>query len=79
MLVPWPVGRNKLAPFRQPYGKRTAAMPELRRLVPAYGSPGISEPRGLVAESVLQDLFHALDDLRQIVACDGWVNLKHQT
>jgi len=31
-----PVGRNKLAQFRQPYGKRTAAMPELRRLVPAY-------------------------------------------
>jgi len=31
-----PVGRNKLAQFRQPYGKRTAAMPELRKLVPAY-------------------------------------------
>ena len=31
------VGRNKLAQFRQPYGKRTAAMPELRKLVPAYG------------------------------------------
>ena len=31
-----PVGRNKLTQFRQPYGKRTAAMPELRKLVPAY-------------------------------------------
>ena len=31
------VGRNKLAQFRQPYGKRTVAMPELRKLVPAYG------------------------------------------
>jgi len=30
------VGRNKLAQFRQPYGKRTVAMPELRKLVPAY-------------------------------------------
>ena len=26
------VGRNKLAQFRQPYGKRPAAMPELRKL-----------------------------------------------
>jgi len=38
--MPGPVGRNvgpnKLAQFRQPYGKRTAAMPELRKLVPAY-------------------------------------------
>ena len=31
-----PVGRNKLAQFRQPYSKRTVAMPELRKLVPAY-------------------------------------------
>ena len=31
------VGRNKLAQFRQPYGKRTAEMPERRKLVPAYG------------------------------------------
>ena len=31
------IGRNKLAQFRQPYGKRTVAMPELRKLVPAYG------------------------------------------
>ena len=31
-----PVGRNKLAQFRQLYGKRTVAMPELRKLVPAY-------------------------------------------
>ena len=31
------VGRNKLAQFRQPYGKHPAAMPELRKLVPAYG------------------------------------------
>ena len=31
------VGRNKPALFRQPYGESTAAMPELRRLVPAYG------------------------------------------
>jgi len=29
------VGRNKLAQFRQPYTKRTVAMPELRKLVPA--------------------------------------------
>jgi len=33
---PDPVGRNKLALFRQPYGKRNTAMPELRKLVPAY-------------------------------------------
>jgi len=31
------VGRNKLAQFRQPRGKRTVARPELRKLVPAYG------------------------------------------
>ena len=31
------VGRNKLAQYRQPYGQRPAAMPELRKLVPAYG------------------------------------------
>ena len=31
------VGRNKRAQFRQPDGKRTVAMPELRKLVPAYG------------------------------------------
>jgi len=33
------VGRNKLAQFRQPCGERTAAMPERRKLVPAYGHP----------------------------------------
>ena len=38
------VGRNKLAQFRQPYGKRSAAMPELRKLVPAYGPSGIVSP-----------------------------------
>jgi len=38
------VGRNKLAQFRQPYGKRTVAMPELRKLVPAYGEAQRQKP-----------------------------------
>ena len=51
-----PVGRTKLAQFRQPYGKRTAALPELRKLVPAYifrppgrsGVPSVNLRRGNV-------------------------------
>jgi len=67
------VGRNKLAQFRQPYGKRTAAMPELRMLVPAYGP--------LASRRLLQiEIFRSQCRFAAVLSATvQWVNSLHLT